>query len=269
MLYFAYGSNMNEDRMKTRKTNYEFRTGAVLKDYELSFNKKAGYSRASYNSSLYPSATNFKPKKTLWEDKAKYMSTGIAKRKKFCDPEEGYANVMPCEGAVVEGALYVIPETGLKELDRCEGFPTHYGREVLEVTCANGAVVEAVVYIAALDMQEENLLPSDTYLGHLLKGIDVLSEEYFNKLAMQKTVSEFSNKGYSSTRPAYQYDNYDDDYYDYATGGHYPHGNYTGYGTGGTRGVSGRDDYENDDNYWKRKRDKKTITPQLPVRTGV
>lgn len=267
MLYFAYGSNMNQERMKSRKTGFEFRTGAVLEGFELTFNKKAGFSRASYNSSLYPSVTGLKTKKTLWEDKTKYVTSGIEKQKKFCEPEEGYANVIENPDSIVQGALYVIPEDGLKKLDTCEGFPDHYYREVLPVTCANGAVVEAIVYIAALDKQEDNLLPSDTYLNHLLKGVDIMTDEYFQKLANQKTVSEFGNRGYSSTRTGGYYDEYYDEYGHYSGYAQYPHGATHG-GTAGTHGTRNpRDTYEDDDAYWKRRRNKNqsTINPTKPV----
>lgn len=265
MLYFAYGSNMNQERMKSRKTDYEFRTGAVLKGYELTFNKKAGFSRASYNSSLYPSVSGLKTRKTLWEDKTKYATSAISKRSKFCEPEEGYANVVVNPDSIVQGALYVIPEDGLKKLDVCEGYPDHYFREVLEVTCANGAVVEAIVYIAAVDKQEENLLPTDTYLNHLLKGVDIMTDDYFQKLAKQKTVSEFGNRGYSSTRSGYggsNYGAYGEDYYN----------EYYGYGSHGQYSSAqlprqSRDSYEDSDNYWEKRRNKSrsTINPTKPT----
>lgn len=41
MKYFAYGSNMNKDRMKERKINFTSRQFAKLFGYKLVFNKKA------------------------------------------------------------------------------------------------------------------------------------------------------------------------------------------------------------------------------------
>lgn len=41
MKYFAYGSNMNKDRMKERKINFTSRQFAKLLCYKLVFNKKA------------------------------------------------------------------------------------------------------------------------------------------------------------------------------------------------------------------------------------
>ncbi len=39
MLYFAYGSNMNQDRMKKRGADFSCARKALLKDYQLKFNK--------------------------------------------------------------------------------------------------------------------------------------------------------------------------------------------------------------------------------------
>ena len=41
MKYFAYGSNMNKDRMTKRKINFTSQQFAKLADYKLIFNKKA------------------------------------------------------------------------------------------------------------------------------------------------------------------------------------------------------------------------------------
>lgn len=219
MLYFAFGSNMNLERMKSRKTNFEFRSGGVLHNYKLTFNKKAGFSYSS-SGSLFPRGTYAIGKKTLWENKSVILSSGIDRKPEHREAEEGYANVVPSEGDYVEGVLYVIPREGLKRLDICEGVPTHYQREVLPIVCPNGITVDAIVYVANVDKEEDNLLPSDKYLSHLLKGRDLLSDEYFKKLATQKTISEFSNNGYSSTYnngyPGYEHGGYNyDDYDDY------------------------------------------------------
>lgn len=41
MKYFAYGSNMNPDRMNTREVHFKNMNGAILKGYRLEFNKVA------------------------------------------------------------------------------------------------------------------------------------------------------------------------------------------------------------------------------------
>ena len=88
ILYFAYGSNLSEKRMRDeRKIRYYSRKFAILKDYKLVFNKRS-------------------------KD----------------DPDIGYANIIKSQGAFVEGALYEINDSDIHILDRCEGFPRHYDR---------------------------------------------------------------------------------------------------------------------------------------------
>lgn len=235
MLYFAFGSNMNLDRMKSRNTNFEFRTGAVLYGYKLTFNKKAGF--GSYSTgALYPSKVYGLGRKTLTEDKTVTLSSAIHRRAEFQEAQEGYANIVPDENSYVEGALYVVPPSGIKELDRCEGVPTHYTREILEVVSVNGVKVKAVVYVAADAKEEDNLLPTDRYLSHLLKGRDLLSDEYFQKLAKQKTISEYSNNSYNNTG-----------YNSHSYSGTYPHGKRVG---GTHYDEYGYDSYEYDDDYY-------------------
>jgi len=103
------------------------------------------------------------------------------------NPEEGYANIVKSENNIVEGVLYEIPDSDLKTLDRYEGYPSHYGRIKIIVIMDNGEKVEAVTYVAKPDKVKDGLKPSREYLCHLLKGCDLLSEEYCKKLREWKT----------------------------------------------------------------------------------
>jgi len=141
MKYFAYGSNMDPNRMKERGINFSKREHAILEGWKLEFNKVS-----------------------------------------FKNPKEGYANIVMNENSVVEGVLYEIPDSDLKTLDRYEGYPSHYGRIKIIVIMNNGEKVEAVTYVAKPDKVKDGLKPSREYLSHLLKGCDLLSEEYCNKL---------------------------------------------------------------------------------------
>lgn len=213
MLYFSYGSNMNLERMKTRRTEFEFRTGAVLENYKLTFDKVAGYTRTG-ETSMFPKVYGLPIDATI--DSSNVIEVRqIKKRPEFQDPSEGYANVVPSAGDHVEGALYVMPPEGIKLLDGHEGCPEHYTREFVTVVCSNGTRVEAICYIANPKKVETNLLPSDTYLAHLLKGRDVMTTDYFNKLVAQKTISEYSTAGYNRNRaydPEWNNEYYGDDY---------------------------------------------------------
>jgi len=104
------------------------------------------------------------------------------------NPEEGYANIVKDENSVVEGVLYEINDSDLKILDMYEGYPNHYERIKVVVRMDNGERVEAVTYTAKPDKVKDGLKPSKEYLNHLLKGCDLLSEEYCKKLRRWETL---------------------------------------------------------------------------------
>ena len=212
MFYFAYGSNMNEDRMKTRKTDFEYRGLAYLRNYRLAFNKVAGATTTTgfvTGHSLYPKTFQLKVVKELDSNKdaANAMSAYMHKRAAYMPARQGYANVVQDAGGIVEGALYVVPPDAFKELDRHEGHPTHYCRTVVDIELPNGVIVQAVTYIATQDKIAENLFPNEEYLGHLFKGVDILSEDYYRELSVQETI-EVKNPQYKGTTTNHSSKNY-------------------------------------------------------------
>ena len=104
------------------------------------------------------------------------------------NPKEGYANIVPDVEGVVEGVLYEIQDSDLKKLDECEGYPNHYYKIKVKVELDNGQKVEAITYIAQADKVKSGLKPTKEYLNHLLKGCDVLSEDYCKKLKEWETL---------------------------------------------------------------------------------
>ncbi len=142
MKYFAYGSNMNPQRMKDRGVSYSTRLPATLNGYTLKFNKKASR-----------------------------------------NPKEGYANIVPDENQVVEGALYEIPDNDILKLDSYEGYPDNYYREKVKIILTIGTE-EAVTYMASKDKVQEGLKPGKEYLKHLLASGDILSEGYYQQLQL-------------------------------------------------------------------------------------
>ena len=141
MKYFAYGSNMDPERMRKRGIRFSRREHAVLEGYRLEFNKVSSQ-----------------------------------------NPREGYANIVEDAESVVEGILYEIKESDLRKLDKFEGYPSHYRRTRVYVKLDNGERVEAITYIAQPEKVKSGLRPSNKYLSHLLRGCDLLSEEYCEKL---------------------------------------------------------------------------------------
>lgn len=59
MYYFAYGSNMNPDRMKERKVNYFQRKHAVLIGHRLEFNKVASRNPKEGYANIVPDKNGF------------------------------------------------------------------------------------------------------------------------------------------------------------------------------------------------------------------
>ncbi len=49
-------------------------------------------------------------------------------------------------------------------------------------------MIECIVYIAGSEAVAEGLKPTKEYLGHLLKGKEFISEEYFDSLKNTDTV---------------------------------------------------------------------------------
>jgi len=142
MKYFAYGSNMDPDRMIKRKVKFLDRKHAILKDYSLQFNKIA--------------LSN--PEK------------------------EGKANIMCGTNELVEGVLYEIESSDEIKLDRNEVYPKHYDKDTISVQLDDGTIIDTMTYIAQPNMIKEGLRPTREYLDHLLAAKDMLSKSYYEKL---------------------------------------------------------------------------------------
>ena len=141
MKYFAYGSNMDAQRMNKRNVSFYKRRAGHLSGYRLEFNKVANNTR------------------------------------------KGYANIVPDDSSLVEGALYDIDAVSLPKLDRCEGYPEHYLKIPEKIVLpSDGQEICAITYIANPDKTRDGLKPSKEYLSHLLAGKDILSASYFEWL---------------------------------------------------------------------------------------
>jgi len=65
----------------------------------------------------------------------------------------GYANIVPSQGDVVYGMVYAITPTDERSLDRYEGVPNEYVKQMHGVEM-DGKVVEMLVYIDTMRTQE-------------------------------------------------------------------------------------------------------------------
>jgi len=138
--YFAFGSNLNPDRMIQREAFFTKREHAVLDGFKLvfAFNSGSGF---------------------------------------------GSATLVPDKNSEVHGALYTLEKGGLDKLDIFEWVPRGgYERVDVKVRLDNGEMKDCVAYLATHEYFKTGLIPSRTYLDHLLKGKDILPLEYYSFL---------------------------------------------------------------------------------------
>jgi cation transport regulator ChaC len=140
--YFAYGSNMDEHKLKIER-NVDF--------YEKFSGKLDGWK--------------------LVFDKIASGKPGVA-----------YSNISPKENSCVEGIIYKIKsEDIISKLDKYEGWPKHYEKKYMSVKTANG-FLECLVYIANPNQMQEGLQPDRKYLEQILAGKEFLSDSYYSEL---------------------------------------------------------------------------------------
>ena len=140
--YFAYGSNMDEHKLKIkRKIDFYEKFSGKLDGWEIVFDK-------------------------ITSDKSRVA----------------YSNISPKENSCVEGIVYKIKsEDVLNKLDEDEGWPKHYKKEYMSVKTANG-FLECLVYIANPNKTQKGLKPEKKYLNEILAGKEFLSDSYYSEL---------------------------------------------------------------------------------------
>ena len=140
--YFAYGSNMDEHKLKIER-NVDF--------YEKFSGKLDGWK--------------------LVFDKIASGKPGVA-----------YSNISPKENSCVEGIIYKIKSKDIiSKLYKDEGLPKHYEKKYMSVKTANG-FLECLVYIANPNKMQEGLQPDRKYLDQILAGKEFLSDSYYSEL---------------------------------------------------------------------------------------
>lgn len=134
--YFAYGSNMDVDRMLERGAPFTQRKRGMMVDHRLVFNKVT----------------------------SKYPGHGVAN----VVPERGFE----VRGILYEVDRAGI--AALDGFEGVRG--GHYVRVIMPVAMGDGTAVDAFVYVAHPDRVEEGLTPHADYFYHLEKGLDLLGE---------------------------------------------------------------------------------------------
>jgi len=157
-LYFAYGSNMNEQRLRQRiGDNFIIIGGGYLEGYELVFNKK---------SSQYPNngVANIV--------KNKYKTVHGIIYKLIGSEDDVYNSILKLDHA--EGKNY------LREMLKIK-IDLHYNNEIPD-SFSQGQVL-SYIYICTNSLKIDfSLKPSNNYLNHLLEGKNYLTPSYLNYL---------------------------------------------------------------------------------------
>ncbi len=153
VMYFAYGSNMDVSELERYDVQVDStrRKHAELPGYVLKFNK---------------------------------VATGETAK-----PGEGKGNIERDPDGVVEGVLWEVRSKDISKLDKKEGaLIGHYHRATVRVHLSDGTQEDAITYIADSSMTRKGLKPTKEYLGHYLKGKDLLSERYYRWLESTETL---------------------------------------------------------------------------------
>ena len=155
--YFAYGSNMNPDRVRERGIVFEHAAAAALEGFTLVFDKTSRAHAGLGHANVVPARG-----KTV-EGVLYWLATG--------------------------------DEIG--KMDRFESTPVNYSREVVHVRVAHQhlpsdhppapgvehSLVTTWTYFANPAVRQPDLRPPRSYLNHLLAGRPFLSEDYYEMLA--------------------------------------------------------------------------------------
>ena len=87
----------------------------------------------------------------------------------FRGSSRGVANVESSPGRTVPVVLWEITEACEEELDRYEGYPSLYEKQIIEVEI-DGRIEEAMVYVMAKRYRTMPALPTSYYLGTIADG---------------------------------------------------------------------------------------------------
>ena len=96
---------------------------------------------------------------------------------------DGPASIERCEGYEVPVLIWDIQPQDERSLDRYEGYPSYYRKEMLKVE-VNGRMLDAMVYI--MNTNKESI-PSPYYYNVLEKGYERFG---FDKNILEKALEE-------------------------------------------------------------------------------
>lgn len=142
--YFAYGSNMNPERVRERGILFRAAEGASLTGYRLLFDKTSTAHPGSGHANVV------------------------------------YAPGSKVEGVL----YWLDTPDQIEKMDRFESAPVNYSREVVAVSLSgDDRQVWTWIYFANPAVRRTGLKPPRSYLAHLLAGRPYLSAAYYDYLA--------------------------------------------------------------------------------------
>jgi gamma-glutamylcyclotransferase (GGCT)/AIG2-like uncharacterized protein YtfP len=186
--YFAYGSNMNRNRMKERKVNYLRANLALVRGYKLSFDKEAsgirggGYANltatASANDIVYGVVYELASASEL--EKLDVFE-GVEKNNYY--RQRLSLTLLPSQSKNDDNTMGNDSNSSQSELSKnnCE---SRYSCRSLATDFVS---LEAIAYLACPKRVHPNLRPPKEYLGHLLSAQE-LPDDYRARLAKTETV---------------------------------------------------------------------------------
>ena len=81
----------------------------------------------------------------------------------------GFATIAPKEGETVHGLLWSLTRSCERSLDRYEGYPRFYDKQMVTVRDSEGRSLSVMVYIMD-ERFREPMLPTDSYYNGILEG---------------------------------------------------------------------------------------------------
>lgn len=115
----------------------------------------------------------------------------------FCsrNPDSGVATILPEKGGFVDGVLWRITADCEKSLNRYEGYPYLYGKEMLQVQTADGESIPCMAYVMNAPYKDYPAVPSQFYLDGILRGCEQngISKEPI-LAAVERTKEEAQNR---------------------------------------------------------------------------
>ena len=84
--------------------------------------------------------------------------------------KSGKGNIHPNKKSNVEGVVFELTQSQIEKLDKYEGVPHHYLREIKTITFDNQQMIEAFIYIANAKKIDQGLRPTKEYLKRVLAG---------------------------------------------------------------------------------------------------